>query len=171
MHLFRRDGNKILARLTQPEIQVLAAYFQHLRAIVLGEVVADDDGTDLLERVFPSASRDDPLVAREFAEMTLDGLRKEKHERLMTLSSAFASRRVVLSLEEADEIARALADARLITAAKCGIDEAVDYLAAGPGAEVNDDHSFNLETYRVLTLLQSTLIDALMSPPDPVESR
>ena len=161
MRLFRREGTAITAELSHQEAMVLAAFLAHLRGIVLGEGPREVDGVDLLARVFPKASRDDPAVAADFAAMTQEGLKQDKAARLGRLADRLLSRQVALSFDEAREATQALADARLITAELCGVERVVSSWQ-DPDRPIESEQDFHLETYRILSAMQITLVDALM---------
>jgi hypothetical protein len=169
VRLFRREGAVITASLEPHERVVLVTLMTTLRAVVLGEPLPGHEEQDLTARVLPPASRKDPEVAREFAELTGEGLRRDKAARLGRLADRLSEPDgVTLKLDEADDVAAALADARLITAELCGMDAAIAAME-DPTHEADDapsEQAMWAEFYRLLSAMQSTLVDAIMTPPE-----
>jgi hypothetical protein len=136
----------------------------------------DDSGDDAptaprdpaLERLLPSAHREDPGLAEEFRRLTEYGLRERKAANLaMSIAALLDSDgdKVTLDQEQAQAMVVALTDVRLLLGERLGLrtDEEADDLQDRLEAASEDDPQLYLAAYYdFLTWLQESLIQALM---------
>ena len=121
-----------------------------------------------MERLLPSAHRDDPGLAAEFRRLTEHGLRERKAANLATAISALLDAegdKVRLDQEQAQAMVVALTDVRLLLGERLGLrtDEDADALQDRLEAASEDDPQLHLAAaYDFLTWLQESLIQALM---------
>jgi len=122
-----------------------------------------------LERLLPSAHREDPELAAEFRRLTEYGLRERKAANLATAISALQDPdgdNVRLDQEQAQAMVVALTDVRLLLGERLGLrtDEDADDLQNRLEAASQDDPQLYLVAYYdFLTWLQESLIQALMT--------
>lgn len=195
MHGFRRDRAAFLARVDDAERAVLLDVVDGV-VDLLGEV-ADVDEEDpfarlrltdeeveppqdpALRRLLPDAYAD-PELAAEQRRLTDAELRAGKVHRLRRLRAALAQGEpdVVVLPSEAEAVAAALTDVRLVVASRLGLEtdgqaEEVHALAAAPGRPADDADAtrrFLAAVYSVLTGLQESLV-ALMAEDLPAGPR
>lgn len=191
---FKRKGGRFVARLDDGEREVVAGLFEQTRQLLapphheptgdpfddlvarLGlprlKDLADDTPQPprdpALERLLPSAHRDDPGLAAEFRRLTEFGLREGKAANLATAIAALQDAdgdKVTLDLEQAQAMVVALTDVRLLLGERLGLrtDEDADALQDRLEAAAEDDPQLYLAAYYdFLTWLQESLIQALM---------
>jgi len=122
-----------------------------------------------LDRLLPSAHRDDPELAAEFRRLTEHGLREGKAANLATAISAVLDAdedKVRLDKDQAQAMVIALTDVRLLLGERLGLrtDEDADALQDRiEAADEDDPQLFLAAYYDFLTWLQESLIQALMS--------
>lgn len=122
-----------------------------------------------LDRLLPSAHREDPELAAEFRRLTEHGLRERKAANLATTISALLSAegdKVRLDQEQAQAMVVALTDVRLLLGERLGLrtDEDADALQDRLETVLEDDPQLQLAAcYDFLTWLQESLIQALMT--------
>jgi hypothetical protein len=122
-----------------------------------------------LDRLLPSAHRDDPEMAAEFRRLTEHGLREGKAANLATAISALLDAdgdKVRLDQEQAQAMVVALTDVRLLLGERLGLrtDEDADALHDYVEAADEDDPQLYLAAYYdFMTWLQESLIQALMA--------
>lgn len=127
-----------------------------------------------LERLLPSAHREDPALAAEFRRLTEQGLRERKTTNLATAISALTDPdgdKVRLDQEQAEAMVVALTDTRLLLGERLGLrtDEDSDALQDRLEAASEEDPQLYLAAYYdFLTWLQESLIQALMGGSRPV---
>jgi hypothetical protein len=120
-----------------------------------------------LERIFPTANRQDDQVAAEFRRRTEDGLRARKAANLttaITALSAIEDQKVSLDQPQALALLIALTDVRLVLGERLGLkqDDDFDRLEEQvSGLEDDDPAVYALAVYDFLTWLQETLAHAL----------
>ena len=120
-----------------------------------------------LERLLPSAHREDEQIAAEFRRLTEQSLRSRKAANLSTSIAALASvdeQRVELAQPEAVAMVVALTDVRLVLGERLGLrtDEDLALLEEQVSALEDDDPAvYALAVYDFLTWLQETLAHAL----------
>jgi hypothetical protein len=120
-----------------------------------------------LERIFPTANREDEQVAAEFRRLTEDGLRARKAANLttaITALSAFDDQKVSLEQPQALALLIALTDVRLVLGERLGLkqDDDMELLEEQvAGLEDDDPAVYALAVYDFLTWLQETLAHAL----------
>ena len=120
-----------------------------------------------LDRIFPTANRQDEQVAAEFRRLTEDGLRARKAGNLRTAIAALASledHKVSLEQPQALALLIALTDVRLVLGERLGLkqDEDFDLLEEQvSGLDDDDPAVYALAVYDFLTWLQETLAHAL----------
>src|ERR1019366_9708817 len=109
----------------------------------LGDEVSQAPRDPALERLLPSAHREDPELAAEFRRLTEYGLRERKAANLGTAISALQDSdgdKVTLDLPQAQATVVALTDVRLLLGERLGLrtdddaDAIQDRLPAAPGA-------------------------------------
>ena len=173
----------LVARLGMPRLKDSAADAAAGDAAV-GDAAAGDAAPEprdpAMERLLPTANRQDPGMAAEFRRLTEQGLRQRKAANLVTAISALrvtegdrtgAKKRdgerdkVKLSLEQAQAMVVALTDVRLLLGERLGLetDDDADALHDRLDAAAEDDPQLYLAAYYdFLTWLQESLIQALM---------
>jgi Domain of unknown function (DUF2017) len=121
-----------------------------------------------LERLLPSAHREDPGLSAEFRRLTEHGLREGKAANLSTAISAVLAAdgdKVRLDQEQAQAMVVALTDVRLLLGERLGLrtDEDADDLQDRLEAAPEDDPHLHLAAYYdFMTWLQESLVQALM---------
>jgi Domain of unknown function (DUF2017) len=192
---FKRKGARFVARLDADEREVVVGLMEQTHEL-LAPVLRDPTGdpfedlvsrlglprlADLgdealqaprdpaLERLLPSAHRQDPELAAEFRRLTEYGLRERKAANLAVAISALQDAdadKVRLDQEQAQAMVVALTDVRLLLGERLGLrtDEDADDLQDRLEAASQDDPQLYLAAYYdFLTWLQDSLIQALMS--------
>ena len=120
-----------------------------------------------LERIFPTANRQDDQMAAEFRRLTEDGLRARKAANLTTAITALSSiedQKISLKQPQALALLIALTDVRLVLGERLGLkqDDDFDRLEEQvSGLEDDDPAVYALAVYDFLTWLQETLAHAL----------
>lgn len=120
-----------------------------------------------LERIFPTANRQDEQVAAEFRRLTEDGLRSRKAANLTTAIAALSAiedQKISLERPQALALLIALTDVRLVLGERLGLkqDDDLDLLEEQvSGLEDDDPAVYALAVYDFLTWLQETLAHAL----------
>jgi hypothetical protein len=121
-----------------------------------------------MDRLLPSAHRQDPALAAEFRRLTEHGLRELKAANLATAIAALLDAdgdKVRLDEEQAQAMVVALTDVRLLLGERLGLhtDEDADALQDRLEVASEDDPQLYLSAcYDFLTWLQESLIQALM---------
>jgi hypothetical protein len=121
-----------------------------------------------LERLLPSAHRQDPELAAEFRRLTEYGLRERKAANLAMAISALQDAdadKVMLDREQAQAMVVALTDVRLLLGERLGLrtdDDADDLQGRLEAASQDDPQLYLAAYYDFLTWLQESLIQALM---------
>jgi Domain of unknown function (DUF2017) len=191
---FKRKGDRFVARLDEVEREVVVGLMEQTHAFLapvpreptgdpfddlvarLGLPRLDDSRDDApqlprdpaLERLLPSAHRDDPELAAEFRRLTEHGLREGKAANLATAISALQAPdgdKVRLDHEQARAMVVALTDVRLLLGERLGLrtDEDADALQDRLEAASEDDSQLHLAAYYdFMTWLQESLTGALM---------
>ena len=192
---FRRKGARFVARLDDDEreivVRLLEQTYEFLAPVpheLTGDPFEDlvaglglarlkdsaDDASQeprdpAMERLLPSAHREDPGLAAEFRRLTEHGLRERKAANLATAISALLDAdgdKVRLDQEQAQAMVVALTDVRLLLGERLGLrtDEDADALQDRLEAASEDDPQLYLAAYYdFLTWLQESLIQALMA--------
>lgn len=130
-----------------------------------GDVPAPRDPA--LDRIFPTANREDEQVAAEFRRLTEDGLRARKAANLTTAIDALADvgdQKVSLLPPQALALLVALTDVRLVLGERLGLkqDSDLELLEEQVSGLSEDDPAvYALAVYDFLTWLQETLAHAL----------
>ncbi len=119
-----------------------------------------------LERLLPTANREDDEAAAEFRRLTEGGLRQRKAAALAVGARVLrAEDKVRLSEAEARAFLTALTDVRLVLGERMGLrtDDDLEALEAA-AAELEDDDplGYALAIYDFLTWLQETLASAML---------
>jgi hypothetical protein len=191
---FKRKGARFVVRLDDDEREVVAGLLEQtleLLAPVPREATGDPfedlvarlglpqlkDAQDdtpqaprdpALERLLPSAHRQDPALAAEFRRLTEYGLRERKAANLAVALSALQDSdgdKVRLDQDQAQATVVALTDVRLLLGERLGLrtDEDAEGLQERLEAASEDDPQLYLAAYYdFLTWLQESLIQALM---------
>jgi hypothetical protein len=191
---FKRKGAGFVARLDAQEREVVVGLMEQTHELLapvprdptgdpfedlvsrLGlPRLTDQDDEDLqaprdpaLERLLPSAHRQDPELAAEFRRLTEYGLRERKASNLATailaLQDADADK-VKLDAKQAQAMVVALTDVRLLLGERLGLrtdDDADDLQDRLEAATPDDPRLYLASYYDFLTWLQESLIQALM---------
>lgn len=130
-----------------------------------GSVPQDRDPA--LERILPTANRQDEQLAAEFRRLTEDGIRSRKAENLSTAITALSGveeHKISLDHEQALALLVALTDVRLVLGERLGLraDDDVELLEEQARSLPDDDPAvYALAVYDFLTWLQETLAHAL----------
>ena len=123
-----------------------------------------------LERLLPTANREDPALAAEFRRLTEHGLRERKSANLATAIEALLAAdgdKVRLDQTQAQAMVVALTDVRLLLGERLGLrtDDDADALQDRLEAASEDDpHLYVAAYYDFMTWLQESLTQALMRP-------
>ena len=143
----------------------------------MGVTVAAEDQVDLdasaagrdpaLDRLLPTANREDDEAAAEFRRLTETGLRQRKAAGLAIASAALRGDEDKVRLDEGQAVAFlvALTDVRLVLGERMGLrtDEDVEVLeAAAQDLDLDDPLGYALAVYDFLTWLQETLASAML---------
>ena len=143
----------------------------------MGVSVAAEDQADLdasaaqrdpaLDRLLPTANREDDEAAAEFRRLTEAGLRQRKAAGLAIASAALRGEedRVRLDEGQATAFLVALTDVRLVLGERMGLrtDEDVEVLeAAARDLDPDDPLGYAIAVYDFLTWLQETLASAML---------
>ena len=121
-----------------------------------------------LDRIFPTANRQDDQVAAEFRQLTEQGLRTRKTRNLDTAIAALAhleDQKVSLDHDQAVALVVALTDVRLVLGERLGLrqDDDLDLIEEQVSSLAEDDPAvYALAVYDFLTWLQETLAHALL---------
>jgi len=198
---FKRKGDRFVAHLDEVEREVVVGLMEQTQAFLapthreptgdafddlvatLGVRKPDDSGASgprpprdpALDRLLPTAHRDDPAMAAEFRRLTEHGLRERKTANLATAISALLAAdevkekdkdKVRLDLEQAQAMVVALTDVRLLLGERLGLrtDEDAENLQDLIEAASADDPELYLAAYYdFMTWLQESLTQALMA--------
>ncbi|GAB3078460.1 DUF2017 domain-containing protein [Phycicoccus sp. Root563] len=149
-----------------------------LGGIGMGISLAADDQVQLaggvpaprdpaLDRIFPTANRQDDQIAAEFRQLTEQGLRARKTANLDTAIAALAhldDQKVSLDQAQAVALVVALTDVRLVLGERLGLkqDDDLELIEEQVSSLQEDDPAvYALAVYDFLTWLQETLAHAL----------
>lgn len=176
---FKRTRKGIVGRFEAPEVRLLQKLFSDVAETLAPEPRDTDDPLEALvgwdedvaeptdpalRRLLPTASSD-PEQAAEFRRLTDRSLRERRIAALRASSLALESDPVVLTTEQAQDVARALNDVRLVLASRLGIDSPQD---AERVAELTDFgtaqtvEQYMGVVYNFVSWLQETLMEALL---------
>jgi hypothetical protein len=142
----------------------------------MGVTVAAEDQADLdpddaerdpaLDRLLPTANRQDDEVAAEFRRLTETGLRHRKAAALESSAELLrGDDKLRLDDGEAQAFLKALTDVRLVLGERMGLrtDDDVDVLEASADAlDPDDPLLYALAVYDFLTWLQETLASSML---------
>ncbi len=142
----------------------------------MGVTVAGEDQADLdpdeaqrdpaLDRLLPTANRQDDEVAAEFRRLTESGLRQRKAAALQTAADLLrGDDKLRLDAGQARVVLTALTDVRLVLGERMGLrtDDDVEVLeAAAQDLDPDDPLGYALAVYDFLTWLQETLASAML---------
>ena len=191
---FRRKGDRFVAHLDGVEREVVVSLLEQTQEFLapayreptgdtfddlvatLGVSPPGHSGTDdpqvprdpALERLLPSAHRDDQAMAAEFRRLTEHGLRERKTANLATAIVALLAAdgdKVTLDHEQAQATVVALTDVRLLLGERLGLrtDEDAEDLQDRLEAASEDNPELYLAAYYdFMTWLQESLTQALM---------
>jgi hypothetical protein len=143
----------------------------------MGVTLAAEDQDDLvasaadrdpaLDRLLPTANRQDDEAAAEFRRLTETGLRQRKAAVLAQAAGLLRQEdKVVLDEGQARAVLTALTDVRLVLGERMGLrtDSDLDALeAAVGGLDPDDPLAYALAVYDFLTWLQETLASAMLA--------
>lgn len=191
---FKRKGDRFVARLDEVEREVVVGLLQQTLEFIApahreptGDTFDDLVATlgvrplsdpsitpqapfdPALERLLPSANRDDPVMAAEFRRLTEHGLRERKSSNLglaITALQAADGDKVRLDKAQAQAMVVALTDVRLLLGERLGLrtDDDADALQDRLEAASEDDPQLYLAAYYdFMTWLQESLTEALMA--------
>lgn len=142
----------------------------------MGVTLAAEDQADLdasaahrdpaLDRLLPTANRQDDEAAAEFRRLTETGLRRRKAKALEDAAALLrADDKVRLDEGQARTVLTALTDVRLVLGERMGLrtDDDVEALeAAAQHLDEDDPLGYALAVYDFLTWLQETLASAML---------
>ncbi len=142
----------------------------------MGVTVAAEDQADLdpdeaqrdpaLDRLLPTANRQDDEVAAEFRRLTETGLRQRKAAALQIAADLLrGDDKLRLDAGQARAVLTALTDVRLVLGERMGLrtDDDVEVLeAAAQDLDPDDPLLYALAIYDFLTWLQETLASAML---------
>ncbi len=132
-----------------------------------GGLNASDAGRDpALDRLLPTANRQDDEMAAEFRRLTETGLRQRKAAALQTAADLLrGDDKVRLGQDHARALLTALTDVRLVLGERMGLRTDDDVAVLEAAAEhLDPDHplGYALAVYDFLTWLQETLASAML---------
>lgn len=188
---FRRKGSRVVGRLDADERAVLIDLLSQTRTLLDPESTGTDEQSSdpveqlfaslqqpapdpdevarrdpALQRLLPSASRDDEQVAQEFRALTENSLRQRKSATLATAIGALVDapegrRTVELDLGQAQALMMALADVRLVLGERLGLRtdedaERVHTIVEHPHGH-EDETVYVAALYDLLTWMQECL--------------
>lgn len=201
---FKRKGDRFVAHLDEVEREVVVGLLEQTQTFLaprhreptgdtfddlvatLGVRKPDEPGPGdsgvprdpALDRLLPSAHRDDPAMAAEFRRLTEHGLRERKCANLATAISALMAAgensedtkakdrdKVRLDLEQAHAMVVALTDVRLLLGERLGLrtdGDAEDLHDRLEAASEDDPDLYLAAYYDFMTWLQESLTQALM---------
>jgi hypothetical protein len=191
---FKRRGGRFVARLDDGEREVVLGLLEQTRELLapapreltgdafedlvsslglqrlkdLDEDLAPEPRDPALERLLPSAHREDPALAAEFRRLTEYGLRDRKATNIAKTISAIQDsdgEKVKLDREHAEAMVVALTDVRLLLGERLGLrtdDDAEDLQGRLEGVSQDDPRLYLATCYDFLTWLQESLVQALM---------
>jgi hypothetical protein len=170
--------DQVHALLEPPALQVGSGddFSVIVAGLGMGVTVAPEDQADLdasslerdpaLDRLLPTANRDDDEAAAEFRRLTETGLRRRKADALAEAAETLRhDDRVRLSEAEARAFLVALTDVRLVLGERMGLRTDDDLQAlerSASEAEDDDPLGYALAVYDFLTWLQETLASAML---------
>jgi hypothetical protein len=191
---FKRKGSRFVARLDDVEREVVVGLMLQTRDFLapahreptgntfddlvatLGvrplndpAITPQEPPDPALERLLPTANRDDPEIAAEFRRLTEGGLRERKSDNLAIAMEALLAAdgdKVRLDQPQAESMVVALTDVRLLLGERLGLrtDDDADALQDRLEAAAEDDPDLYLAAYYdFMTWLQESLTQALMS--------
>ena len=152
------------------------AFSSIVAGLGMGVTLAAEDQTDLdasraerdpaLDRLLPTANRQDDEVAAEFRRLTETGLRQRKATALEVAADLMrGDDKLRLDDAEARAVLTALTDVRLVLGERMGLrtDDDVEVLeAAAEDLDPDDPLGYALAVYDFLTWLQETLASAML---------
>ena len=119
-----------------------------------------------LDRLLPTANRQDDEAAAEFRRLTETGLRQRKAAALQTAADLLrGDDKLRLDAGQARAVLTALTDVRLVLGERMGLrtDDDVEVLeAAAQDLDPDDPLGYALAVYDFLTWLQETLASAML---------
>lgn len=135
----------------------------------LAELISNDPDPDdpAVERLFPDVYPEDPVEQAEFRRFTEAELKLAKLDQIKTVLSDLleSGGEIRLPDEKADLWLRALTDIRLTLGTRLGVEDETDIRAeldAAVGRNPTSPRVGQLTVYAFLTLLQESLVGALM---------
>lgn len=190
---FQRKGDRFVARLDEVEREVVVGLLQQTHDFLapahreptgdpfddlvatLGVRPLNDPSITpqapfdpALERLLPTANREDPALAAEFRRLTEHGLRERKTANLTTAIEGLLAAegdKVRLDRAQAQAMVVALTDVRLLLGERLGLrtDDDADALQDRLEAASEDDpHLYLAASYDFMTWLQESLTQALI---------
>jgi hypothetical protein len=155
MLISRGNNAQIKVLLDSDELELLRVLLRDLRGVIAEDL---EEYPEVAERLFPSASRDDPKVAAAFRKMAYSQLVVTKLEAIDEVLRALDSRNkasglsITLDQEEANVWLRLVNDLRIFLGCEIGVsDDDLFGPSNSPGSLV----------YRWLTALESQFLYAL----------
>lgn len=143
---FRRTGRGVAVRLSPAEVEILGMLPEMLLSVEPGEPAA--------ARLDVAAHPNDPDAEAAYRDLTSGMLEearsRDRSEFAVTLGND------LLTPSEADAWMRVIGEARLVLAARLGIDE------DGWEQRVDEDEAFEISLLRLLGALQEDLVAALL---------
>jgi hypothetical protein len=152
--VLRRRG-RLLLRLDSAEIELLSLLLDELEAVLDGATDPDDD---VLNRLYPSAYRDDDEADVEYRSLTESTLRAERHERIEACRADLHAAGDV-ELTDADDARRwiqVINDLRLALGTRIGIQD------DDQDADLTESAAPPRVIYYWLTDLQDSVVHELM---------
>lgn len=187
MRPFRQSGERFVARLEGGEREVLLGAVDDVLAMLGGGARAAGGGLPhippgpvappedpAVRRLLPDASSD-PELAAELRRLTEHDLRATKAGHLERLRDALAAADpdLVVTPEDAQAVAAAFTDVRLVLAERLGVRSDADselvhaiVLAADDDADVDDGLRLLATLHVVLGVLQESLVELMLARLD-----
>lgn len=163
--MFRRRGDRLVARFAPDEVKVLRRVAAEVVALLTDGFDHDDP---VVGRLFPDAYPDQPDASEEYRRYTEGDLKTAKIDQAGAMLAALPASgggEVVLDAESAEAWLRALNDVRLALGVRLEIVDDTSLETELDEAVLTDPTSsrvFQLSVYAYLGYLQESLLDAMI---------
>lgn len=154
--MFQKKRGKISVAFEAEEIELLKRLITEYVDLLRSE----DPDDDVLKRLYPDASKDDPVVTNQYREITGDELKRHKHataERALASLPEQGTWRGVLTEEDWSAWLVLLTDLRLTLGTRMGVTEETMEMELDP----SDPEQWPLAVLHYLGALQDSLVRAV----------
>jgi hypothetical protein len=152
-------GGDVVARLDPAEAGIVGLLLDQLEQLLDADAV-DVSGDPVIARLFPEGHRGDPEMAADYRELTESSLRSGKTDDLAMVRATLpdGGGEVRLDPDQAAAWLRCTNDLRLALGTRLDISEDTE-----PPEEIAGEEDQQLAVYYWLTVLQGSLVDALVA--------